>query len=126
MVSRSQSIGFSAGTTMLLVLLPKCPLCWIALMSTIGVSWPFGPGWLHSFVVVLLLLPLGLLLVRAHQCHNYHPFILGCVAAILLYVCRFRLALDVGVYLSGAILFAATVWSARLSRQTNSDTLCRC
>jgi hypothetical protein len=95
-------------------------------MSTIGVTWPVGSGWLRSFVVVLSFVPLGLILVCAHQSSNYRPFILGVVAAAAMYVCKFRLALDLGMYLSGATLFGATLWSAKLGRHKTNEMICRC
>ena len=120
----TRRMGLSAASTVLLAVMPKCPLCWIALMSTIGVTWPASSGWLRSFVVVLSLVPLGILLVWSHQSQKYWPLILGLMAAIALYICKFRLALDAGVYLSGAMLFAATLWSAKSMRHRTSEIIC--
>ena len=124
MRQRSRSIGLSAASTLLLAVMPKCPLCWIALMSTIGVTWPVSSGWLRSFVVAFALVPLGLLLLYAYQSHDYRPFILGLIAATALYVFKFGLALDAGMYLSGATLFGATLWSAKLSSQQSNEPRC--
>lgn len=123
---RSRSIGFSAASTLLLAIMPKCPLCWIALVSTIGVTWPVSSEWLRSFVVALSLMQLGLLLFGARRSHDYRPFLLGVIAAIALYVCKFRLALDAGVYLSGAILFCAAIWNAKLIASQPGEIICHC
>jgi hypothetical protein len=122
----SKTIGVSAASTLLLAIMPKCPLCWIALVSTVGVTWPLSYAWLRSFVVTLLLVQLGLLLFGARRSHDYRPFILGAVAAIALYVCKFRLGLNAGVYLSGATLFAVTLWSAKLITYRSSEIICPC
>ena len=122
----TRSMGVSAASTVLLAVMPKCPLCWIALMSTIGVTWPASSGWLRSFVVVLSLVPLGILLICAQQSQKYAPLIVGVIAVIALYICKFRLSLDVGVYVSGATLFGATVWSTRSMLQGTNEITCSC
>src|SRR5215813_4673648 len=123
---RLRSIGFSAASTLLLAIMPKCPFCWMALVSTIGVTWPISSEWLRSFVLALLLIQLGLLLFGAHRSHDYLPFLLGVGAAIAMYVCKFRLSLDAGVYLSGAMLFGATLWTAKLIPHRTSEMICDC
>ena len=123
---RLRSIGFSAASTLLLAIMPKCPLCWMALVGTVGVSWPVSSGWLRSFAIALLLIQSGLLLFGAHRTHDYRPFLLGLGAAIALYACKFQLALDVGVYLSGATLFGATLWAAKLIPHRTSEMTCAC
>jgi hypothetical protein len=81
---------------------------------------------LRSFVIALSLVPLGLILFRSRRCHDYRPFLLGLSAAVALYVFKFWLALDAGVYVSGAVLFGATLWSAKLIYQRTSEISCRC
>ena len=123
---RSRSFGFSAASTLLLAIMPKCPLCWMALVGTIGVTWPVSSGWLRSFVAALLLMQLGLLFFGAHRSHDYRPFLLGVGATIALYVCKFHLALDAGVYLSGATLFGAMLWTTKLTPHRTSEMICDC
>jgi hypothetical protein len=123
---RSSNIGVSGMATLLAAAMPKCPLCWIALMSMIGVSWPLSAFWLRSLTFVFMLIPLGLLLIRGHSAGNYRPFLLGLVAAIGVYLCKFRLNFNPGLYLSGAALFGASLWSFRLKRQSTKESLCRC
>lgn len=51
-----------------LVLFPKCPLCWLALLGALGLAgtWSLAvPPWLLASLVVLLLLHLALLCRRA-------------------------------------------------------------
>lgn len=123
---QSSRLGLSGASTLLLAIAPKCPLCWLALMSTIGVSWPVSSGWLRSFVIVLSFVPLGVLLLCARRSANYFPFVLGVVAVVALYVCKFRLALDAGMYLSGAVLFGATIWGVKAITNNANEIVCRC
>jgi hypothetical protein len=106
--------------------MPKCPLCWIALVSAVGLSWPISSGWLQSLTIASSLVPLGLLLSRAHRSRDYRPLLLGLIAATALYVCKFRIGVDVGVYASAAALFGATLWSTKLPSAGPSDMHCRC
>ena len=126
MTRSSTSIGFSVASTLLLAIMPKCPLCWIALVSAVGLSWPISSGWLQSLTIAFSLVPLGLLLSRAHRSRDYRPLLLGLIAAIALYVCKFRIGVDVGVYASAAALFGVTLWSTKLAAARASDTGCRC
>ena len=121
----TRSMGLSAASTVLLAVMPKCPLCWIVLMSAIGVTWPASSGWLRSFVIVLSLVPVGMLLLSAYQTQRYTPLIVGVLAVMALYLCKFSLAFDMGVYVSGATLFGATLWTAKSIRQRTSE-ICRC
>ena len=126
MTRSSTSIGFSVASTLMLAIMPKCPLCWIALVSAVGLSWPISSGWLRSLTIAFSLVPLGLLLSRAHRSRDYRPLLLGLIAAIALYVFKFRIELDVGVYSSAAALFGATLWSTKSLKARASDMGCRC
>jgi hypothetical protein len=95
-------------------------------MSTIGVSWPLDAYWLRSLSFAFMLIPLGLLIVRGHSSGNYGPFVLGLIAAIAMYLCKFRLNFNAGLYLGGASLFGASLWSIRLNRQKTKEIMCRC
>ena len=119
--SGSSSIGLSVITTALMAAIPKCPLCWMALMSACGFGWVINPSWSYSLAFCLLLVPLSLLTVSAHRARSYGPFFSGTVAAIAMYLCKFRFNYATGVYLGGIALFGASVWSARLRRQARSD-----
>ena len=109
----SRSIVFSFTSTLLLAIAPKCPLCWIALLSVLGVSWPIDSSDLRSIVILLTLVPLGMLLVFTLRSRDYRPMLVGIIAAVALYAFKFRLGLNVGVYVSSAALFGATIWSAK-------------
>lgn len=124
--SQTSNVGFSALTTILIAAMPKCPLCWMALMSALGVSSTINSNWLQPLAGALLCLSISVLLVRVRHRRGYGPFWLGLVAAGAIYLSKFRLHYDSGVYLSGATLLAAAIWNALPRRQAADNTRCRC
>ncbi len=127
---RSKGIALSTFTTVLMAVMPKCPLCWIALMSTLGVGSIVTSYWMQPVAISVLLLPLAVFLLCAHRSRSYAPFYLALAAAVAMYACKFRLNSDAGVYLSGATMLGASVWNALLTRQaankTSTETKCHC
>jgi hypothetical protein len=123
---RSGNFGLSTIPVVLLAIMPKCPLCWIALMGTLGVGSIISTNWLQPLAVGLLLLPLSALLARARRRGSYAPFFLGLLAAVALYVCKFSLNYEPGVYLSMATLFAASVWNSVAKNRRADEVRCRC
>jgi hypothetical protein len=124
--NRSGNIGFSALIAILVAAIPKCPLCWIALMSALGIGSAINSNWLQPLVIALLFLPLCVLLVAARRRRVYGPFFLGLVAATAMYLCKFRLNYDFGVYLSGAILLGASVWNIVPKHEATDNIQCQC
>lgn len=124
--NQSRNIGFSALSAILVAAIPKCPLCWIALMSALGVGSAVNSNWLQPLAVALLFLPVSVLLLGARRRRGYGPFFLGLVAVIAMYLCKFRLNYDFGVYLSGATLLAASVWNIVPKHQATANIQCDC
>jgi hypothetical protein len=122
----SRNVGVSALAAVLVAATPKCPLCWMALTSALGVGSVVNSAWLQPLAVALLFTSLGVLLARARRRRSYGPFFLGLLAAVAMCVSKFRLDYDVGVYLSGATLIAASVWNAVPGRQAAGDARCHC
>jgi hypothetical protein len=119
-------VGFSALTTVLVAAAPKCPLCWVALTSALGVGSVINSTWLQPLAVALLLLSASALLLRARRRGGYGPFCLGVASALAIYLSKFRLNHDAGVYLSGATLTAASIWNALPKRRAAADARCDC
>jgi phosphate/sulfate permease len=95
-------------------------------MGALGVGSTISASWLQPVAMGLLLLSLSALLVRARRRHSYAPFVLGLLAAVALYWCKFRLNNDLGVYLSMAMLLAASVWNSVAQSGRADDVRCRC
>jgi hypothetical protein len=125
-IRQSGSIGFSAVPTVLAAVMPKCPICWMALMSVLGVGSTINSDWLRPLAVIFLMLAVGALFIRARRRSGYGPFFLGLLAAIAMYLCKFSFNYDIGAYLSGAGLFGASVWNAVPKRRPADDFQCRC
>lgn len=106
--------------------MPKCPLCWLVLMSTLGIGPVIGSQWLQPIMISLLVLSTAGLFVRARRLSVYGPFILGVTAAIAMYLCKFKFNYDIGVYLSGVILVSAAVWNVMAKPRRKDDAQCHC
>jgi len=122
----SRAVGFPVITTVLAAAMPKCPLCWLVLMSALGVGPVIGSQWLQPITIGLLLLSVGGLLVRARRLSAYGPFILGLAAAVAMYLCKFNFNYDLGVYLSAVTLVAAAAWNILPKRRRDDDVQCQC
>jgi hypothetical protein len=122
----SGGIGVSAISAVLLAAMPKCPLCWIALMGALGVGPAIRSVWLQPLAIILLLLPITALLIRASHRRGYGPFFLGLVAAASMYLFKFRLDQDAGFYLAGAVLLGASIWNALPRRTPAGGGQCHC
>jgi hypothetical protein len=125
-VGPSGAIGASAISAMLTAIMPKCPICWMALMGALGVSSTINALWMRPLAVGFLLLPVGALLIRVRRRGGYGPFLLGLAGAVAMYLCKFVLFYDPGVYLSGAALVGASIWNVTNKRRTRDKTECRC
>jgi hypothetical protein len=122
---QSRDVGISAITSFLIAVSPKCPLCWVALMSSMGAVSVIRSEWLQPMAVSLLLASALSLFVRARRRALYGPFLLGVLAATSIYLCRFRFDYDTGFYAGAIALFASSLWSA-LPRRKTSDTCAAC
>jgi hypothetical protein len=122
----SRAVGFPVLTTVLAAAMPKCPLCWLILMSALGVGPVIGSQWLQPITVGLLLLSAGGLFVRARRLSVYGPFILGLSAAVAMYLCKFQFNFDIGVYLSGVTLVVAAIWNVMAKGRRDDGVQCQC
>ena len=124
--NKSGDITWSALATVLIAVTPKCPLCWMAFMSVLGIGSVINYYWLQPLVVMLLLLSVSALLIRAWRQQRYSPFWLGLVAALAMYLCKFTLDYTPGIYLSGAALLGASIWNTLPKRRAAHDAQCGC
>ena len=125
LANASRPIGTSAVPALLTALMPKCPICWMALMSAFGVGTTVSAGWLRPITLGLLLLPIIPLVISARRSGRYRALLLAVVAASSMYVCKFQLFYDPGVYLSGLVLVGASIWNVVIKRRTD-EVRCHC
>ena len=95
-------------------------------MTTLGVGSVISSVWLQPLAIALLVITLGALFLRARRLRRYRPLFLGLVAAVAMYLCKFKLNFDVGAYISAATLFGASVWSAIPRTDPPDDIRCSC
>ena len=105
-----------------MVLLPKCPLCWLAytgLLSAAGL-WRFS-GHYATWVPPLTLISLGVVLavvgVRSWRRRAAGPLLLGVAAASFVAVAKLQLASYPIAFAGLSLLLAAFLWSGRLAVQ---------
>lgn len=125
LANASRPIGTSAVPALLTALMPKCPICWMALMSAFGVGTTVSAGWLRPITLGLLLLPIIPLVISARRSGRYRALLLAVVAASSMYFCKFQLFYDPGVYLSGLVLVSASIWNVVIKRRTD-EVRCHC
>lgn len=119
-----RSLGFSTAPIVLTVAMPKCPLCWAALMSALAVGPAIGFQWLRPLAVALLLISIAASFFRSRQRDAFGPFYLTLAAAVSIYLFKFTLNFDAGVYLAGAGLFVASIWNALPRQSRKTDCAC--
>jgi hypothetical protein len=83
----SSTVGLSGIMTALIALMPKCPICWMALMSAFALAGLLVPL-VASIGVPFSRVPVGLLTLSARRARRYGPFC-GMVA-IVMYLCKFH------------------------------------
>ena len=123
---QSTNIGISAIPPILTAAIPKCPLCWMALMSALGVGSTINSDWMQPLAVILLITSVTALAIRARRRGGYGPFVIGLIAATAMYVFKFKLNYDLGAYMSATTLVGASIWNARQKRRVDVNTKCHC
>jgi hypothetical protein len=112
-----RSAGALAATSLgfLIAFFPKCPMCWAAFLSGLGISGiskiPY-PRFLFPFLVVLLGGHLLLLIMQASHA-GYGPFLISVAGALTLlfvryYVPEVHWALNSGIVL----MLGGSVWNS--------------
>ncbi len=111
----SASRHLSLVPAVLLVLLPKCPLCVAAYLGVFGSlgagSW-VRAAWGPPLGAGLLAFTLGALALRARRSRDIRPLLLGLAGAATLLAGKFALDLPPLVYAGAALLLGASLWSA--------------
>jgi len=103
------SLGF------LIAFFPKCPMCWAAYLSALGISGIFKipyPGFLFPLLVVLLGVHLLLLITQASHA-GYGPFLISIAGALTLLVVRHYVPEVPWAANSGIVLMlGGSVWNS--------------
>lgn len=119
------------AASVLVAILPKCPVCLAAHATVLGALGVVGPGaaaWVRPGVIVALAAALALLGFRARRRRGYGPLALGAAAAALIVAAAFHphaggamaqhgMSADdphasVAAWAGAALLMAASLWNA--------------
>jgi hypothetical protein len=110
------------------VLIPKCPLCAIAILSFFEIS---GLGLkadsLSPLTFIFILLGLGALTLRANHKRNYKPLFLGLIASTIILTEKFLISSAVAFYVGPTLFIIAVLWngfSDDLKTKNGSDCQC--
>lgn len=103
---------------LVLMLLPKCPLCLAAycgILGSLGASSLVRSAWGLPMGVGLLGFTLGALALRARRVRDFRPVLVGLAGAVA--VLGGKLVLDAPplLYGGGAALAFASIWSVRIA-----------
>lgn len=121
-----KQLGITILPAFAAALVPKCPLCWMAILSSLGLGPAIGAAWLQPLTLFFLALALGAIAYRARRRGAYGALILGISAAIIIYISKFIFGLDSGAYLGSAALIAASFWNARAKLEKAEVINCCC
>jgi hypothetical protein len=105
-------VSASTIATFLIAAVPKCPMCWIAVMGGLGAASTIHLRWLQPLAIALLFSSLLALFLRSRRRSGYGPFLLGLIAGVAMYEFKFVLDSGVGVSLSAVTLFGSSIWSS--------------
>ncbi len=109
--SRGSVLGIPVSA---LAALPVCPACYPAyagILSALGLGALASVGAQAIITIVLLAGALAALFYRSRVRRGLGPFWLGLVAAGIVLVAKFALALDPATYVGVGLLLAAGVWN---------------
>jgi hypothetical protein len=124
--SKVRSLGLGVVPAFAVAMLPKCPLCWMAILGALGLGSIISLAWLQGLTILFLAVALGALAFRARRIHRYGPLLLGAAAAAAVYFFKFVVDLETAVYAAGASLIAASVWNSLLRPRGPAPAGCNC
>ncbi|MEP7259163.1 MAG: hypothetical protein ABI687_12250 [Flavitalea sp.] len=109
--------GWTLFSSILLLFMPKCALCWAAymsLLSSLGLAIHYQP-WFLPVTVILFILTLAKLLWAAVKRKNYLAFILALAAGFLIIGQKYGTGMDSGKILAILLMTAAVMMDKLIS-----------
>ena len=107
-------MNFSFLLALGIAFFPKCPLCWAAYLSSLGLykfsSITYQPWMLPVFIVLLGLNILSLYLTRKR--HHYGPLLLSLGGSVLIVLNRFYFKDKDFIYLGIALMVVGALWNS--------------
>ena len=116
--SRFWHLNLTLLPTLVMAALPKCPLCLMGLMSVVGLGSFIQASWLLPLTLTFLIIALGAMALRANKRHNYGPFGLGVISAVVILLGKFGVDYAPLTYAGLAMLVCASLWNSWPGRKT--------
>ena len=111
--------NFSILPTIMIILLPKCPMCFAAFAAAFS-SLGFGKityvPWLLPAMVGLLVVGIAALWWRGRKGHGYAAFFLSLAGAVLLFLGKFTFSSDPLLYAGMVLIVLASLWNSLPAR----------
>jgi protein SCO1 len=104
---------------------PKCPVCWAAYMSLLGIAGcerlPYSP-WLQPLLVVLMLVNVLSVWMRARATRRMSGFYLAASGAMTIVLSKMSVVLEPAAVLGVAFTLAGSLFSARYRARISAGT----
>lgn len=124
--SRSVSLLVSIMFPFIAALLPKCPLCVMAILSVLGLSIDINAEIFYPLTFLFILLGLGAMTLQARHKQEFKPLFLGILASMLIIAGKFYLPISI-IFYSGLLLFTvAIMWNIFLPEKAKFKAGCKC
>ncbi len=115
-MQRKLPLASSSASAALFAVLPKCPMCLIALLAPLGITVSGTGSFLVFLGAMLLAIPLVLFWVPACRKCGFRPLLLALLGACVMMAGRFALDSTALMVAGAVIMFASALWTARLPR----------
>lgn len=115
--------ALAAGAATLGALMPKCPLCVVAIVSALGLELPRVAAWLTPLTILFLSLSLALTALVSRARRRWAPFAVAAIAAVVIIAGRVSIQSDNMVRAGAVTLIGASIWAARARSNCSS---CKC
>jgi hypothetical protein len=116
-------------SSIVLAVVPKCPVCLMAYFGVFGVATAACSAyrlWLPPLTAVWLALTVAMLIVQASSQRRYGPALLGLFAVLAVFGGKFIFNYQVIVYVGIAALLGAALRCARVRTPAKSELCTQC
>jgi len=112
--------ALASGAAIFSALMPKCPLCVMAIIGALGLELPRVAAWMTPLTIVLLSLCLALIASVARAKRRWMPLAVAIVAAVVVIAGRVALQSNVVARSGCVVLVGASIWSGRSTKKCTS------
>jgi len=121
---RVSSLAVLPGIAASLLPAGLCPACWPAyagLLSSFGFGFFLDRAYLLPLTAIFLVMAVAALAYKAKSRRGYGPFVMGIVAAVIVFVVKFVYESDLAMYGGIAPLITASLWNSWPRKKVGVD-----